>query len=59
MVAKKGTHNEKRGKRKDPYQPEAVKRILKAKNSPSDPSAPTDPSEFLAWLNSPREEPAP
>jgi hypothetical protein len=34
----------------DGYKPEAVERILAAKNAPRDPSAPTDPKEFLKWL---------
>jgi hypothetical protein len=54
MSAKKGTPKDTRGStRQAPYRAAAVKRILKAKNSPSDPSAPTDPTEFLAWLNTP------
>jgi hypothetical protein len=35
----------------DGYKPEAVERILAAKNAPRDPSAPTDPKEFLKWLH--------
>jgi len=33
------------------YRPEAVKRILAASYAPPDPNAPTDPDEFLEWLN--------
>jgi len=36
---------------KIPYKDEAVARILEAQASPPDPNAPTDPDEFLKWLN--------
>jgi len=52
MYAKKGTRRQIKAKRKDPYQAAAVRRILKAKNAPPDPRAPTDPDEFIKWLNS-------
>lgn len=57
MYAKKCTRNDKRGsKRKDPYRPEAVKRILAARDAAPDPNAPTDPDEFMEWLHAPETE---